>query len=74
MLVFSRHMDEEIVVGDKIVVKILAIVAGRVQLGISAPANIPVHRKEVHDAIKNGRSDALIRDAEAWHRMLVLRT
>lgn len=52
MLVLSRKLSEEIVVGDHIVVKVVSIGNGKVRIGIEAPRDTPVHRREVYDAIK----------------------
>ena len=52
MLVLSRQPDEAIIIGDDIVITIVGVRGDKVRLGISAPAHIPVHRKEVYEAIK----------------------
>lgn len=52
MLVLSRQRDETIMIGDDVQVTIVDIRGDKVRLGITAPAHIPVHRKEVYDAIK----------------------
>ncbi|MFO1092316.1 MAG: carbon storage regulator CsrA [Planctomycetaceae bacterium] len=52
MLVLSRHRDESIIINDNIVVTIVDIRGDKVRLGIQAPANIPVHRQEIYDAIQ----------------------
>jgi carbon storage regulator len=52
MLVLSRQRDESIVIGDNIVITIVDIRGDKVRLGINAPAEIPVHRQEVYDAIQ----------------------
>jgi len=52
MLVLSRTKDESIIVGDDIIVEIVDVRGDKVRLGITAPKNIPVHRKEVYDAIQ----------------------
>ena len=51
MLVLSRYRDEEIRIGDDIVITVIDIRGDKVRLGIEAPNNIPVHRQEVYDAI-----------------------
>lgn len=51
MLVLTRKLDESIVIGDSIEVKILAVDGGSIKLGIQAPRTVPVHRKEVYDEI-----------------------
>ena len=52
MLVLSRQRDESIMIGDSIVVTIVDIRGDKVRLGIEAPSEIPVHRQEVYDAIR----------------------
>lgn len=52
MLVLSRHRDESIIIGDSIVVTIVDIRGDKVRLGITAPTEIPVHRREVYEAIQ----------------------
>lgn len=51
MLVMSRKRDESIMIGD-IEVKVVDIRGDKVRLGINAPKEVPVHRREVYDAIK----------------------
>lgn len=48
MLVLTRKVGEEIVIGDDIHVKVVAVQGDRVRLGIEAPRTIPVDRLEVH--------------------------
>ncbi len=57
MLVLSRQRDQSIVIGDDILVTVVGIRRDKVRLGISAPPEIPVHRKEVYDAIKQQEKD-----------------
>ena len=52
MLVLSRQRDESIVIGDNIVITIVDIRGDKVRLGIDAPREVSVHRKEVHEAIQ----------------------
>ena len=51
MLVLSRKKNEGIVINDDIVVTIVEIRGDKVRLGIDAPRDVPVHRREVLDAI-----------------------
>ena len=55
MLVLERKQYESIVISDDIKVTIVEIRGDRVRLGIEAPTLIPVHRKEVYDAINRKR-------------------
>jgi len=52
MLVLSRQKDETVMIGDDVEVAVVDIRGDKVRLGITAPPHIPVHRKEVYDAIK----------------------
>jgi carbon storage regulator len=52
MLVLSRHIDEEIVIGDDITVIVVSIRADKVRLGVRAPQDVSVHRREVYEAIR----------------------
>ncbi|NLF10027.1 MAG: carbon storage regulator CsrA [Pirellulaceae bacterium] len=52
MLVLSRHRDESIIIGDNVVVTIVDIRGDKVRLGIEAPSEVPVHRREVFEAIQ----------------------
>jgi carbon storage regulator len=55
MLILSRKINEEITIGDnaEIVVTILETNGGNVKIGISAPKQIPVHRREIFEKIKS---------------------
>jgi len=52
MLVLSRTRDESIMIGDHIQITVVDVRGDKVRLGIDAPMTVPVHRKEVYDAIK----------------------
>ncbi len=51
MLVLSRKKNESIVIDEDIVVTVVEIRGDKVRLGIEAPRDIPVHRREVLDVI-----------------------
>jgi len=53
MLVLSRRAGDEIVIGDAIRVKIVAIGDQRVKVGITAPSQVTIHRQEVHQRIQD---------------------
>ena len=55
MLVLSRQRDETIKIGEDIDITIVAIKGDRVRVGIAAPPEVPVHRKEVYDEIRSKR-------------------
>lgn len=52
MLVLSRKKNESIIINDNITIVIVEIRGDKVRLGIEAPKEIPVHRKEVYEAIQ----------------------
>ena len=48
MLILSRKIEESIIIGDNIEITILGIENDKVKIGINAPKNIDVHRKEIY--------------------------
>jgi len=52
MLVLARKMDESIVIGDNIIVKIVSIEKGVVKLGIEAPLDVAILRSELLEDVK----------------------
>jgi cytosine deaminase len=54
MLVLARQKDQSIVIGDDVEVTIVDIRGDKVRLGINAPRQITVHRKEVYELVKKG--------------------
>ena len=58
MLVLSRKKDEKIVIGDNISIMVVEIRGDKVRLGIEAPREISVHRREVYEAIKRKESES----------------
>jgi carbon storage regulator len=57
MLVLSRQKDESIMIGDDVEVTIVDVRGDKVRLGITAPKSIPVHRREVYEAIKREKAE-----------------
>ncbi len=58
MLILSRKLNESIVIGDDIVIKVIDISGKSIKLGIDAPKDISVFRQEVYDDIKNANIQA----------------
>ena len=56
MLVLSRQRDESIMIGDDVEIIIVDVRGDKVRLGITAPKSIPVHRREIYDAIQREKS------------------
>ncbi|MBQ3033461.1 MAG: carbon storage regulator CsrA [Deferribacterales bacterium] len=53
MLVLSRKTNESIMIGDAIEVRVVDVVGKTIKLGIEAPKDVAVHRKEIYVAIKD---------------------
>jgi carbon storage regulator len=56
MLVLTRKSNQSIMIGDDIEVSVLAIMGEKVRIGIQAPRDVPVFRKEVYLEIKEERA------------------
>ena len=54
MLILTRRVGETIVIGDDVIVTVLGIKGNQVRIGINAPKEVPVHRQEIFNKIKNG--------------------
>ena len=57
MLVLSRKKNESVVIGEGVVITVIEIRGDKVRLGIEAPKEIPVHRREVYDAIQRAAQE-----------------
>ena len=57
MLVLSRQRDESIMIGDDVEIIIVDVRGDKVRLGITAPKEIPVHRREIYDAIQREKAE-----------------
>ena len=55
MLVLTRKSNQSIMIGDDIEVSVLAIMGEKVRIGIQAPRDVPVFRKEVYLEIQQER-------------------
>jgi carbon storage regulator len=53
MLVLSRKKNESIIINDDITLTVVEIRGDKVRLGIDAPKEVSVHRREVYDAIQS---------------------
>lgn len=56
MLVLTRSKDKSIMVGEDVEITIVDVRGNKVRLGITAPRWIPVHRKEVYEAIHRDKA------------------
>jgi carbon storage regulator len=58
MLVLTRKTNQSIMIGDDVEVTVLAVSRDKIRLGITAPRDVPVFRKEVYLSIKGeGKAD-----------------
>jgi carbon storage regulator len=64
VLVLSRKRNEKIVIGDGITVTVLEVRGDQVQIGIDAPREIPVHRYEVFEQIRQATEAATQSDLD----------
>ncbi len=58
MLVFTRKIDEAIVIGDGIEIKVLRIGRDGVRIGVTAPPHVAVHREEIYKLIREANAKA----------------
>ncbi len=58
MLVLTRRHNESIMIGDSVEITVIEVKGDQVKLGINAPKNIKVHRKEIYLAIQRENIDA----------------
>lgn len=60
MLVLSRKTNQSIVINDDITIVVVEIRGDKVRLGVEAPKEVPVHRREVLDAIHRDATAAAL--------------
>ena len=65
MLVLTRKSNQSIMIGDDIEVSVLAVMGEKVRIGIAAPRDVPVFRKEVYLEIKLDETEGDQREAVA---------
>lgn len=55
MLILTRRIGETLNIGDNVQVTVMGVKGNQVRLGVNAPKEIPVHRKEIYERIKKER-------------------
>jgi carbon storage regulator len=73
MLVLTRKLQEAIKIGDDIELTVLSIDGEQVKLGISAPKNIEIHRKEVFLAIQQENNEAAVTSLNVFQQLKKLK-
>lgn len=53
MLILTRRVGETLMVGDEVSITVLGVKGNQVRIGINAPKDVPVHREEIYQRIKN---------------------
>ena len=69
MLILSRKLNESIVIDGRITVKVVRVDGEVVKLGIAAPAEVPVHRQEVYEEIRQSNLEAVRQRHDAVPRL-----
>jgi carbon storage regulator len=69
MLILSRKIGETIVIDGRIHVTVMRVEGDVVKLGIAAPAEVPVHRKEVYEEIQRSNQQALTKQSTALPKL-----
>jgi carbon storage regulator len=62
MLVLTRKVNESLIVGDDIEIKVVEISGKAIKIGIDAPKDVSIYRKEIYEAIKEENLQASNRD------------
>lgn len=58
MLILTRRVSEEVMIGDDIKIKILGVKGNQVRIGIAAPEDVSVHREEIYQRVLAERNNA----------------
>ena len=53
MLILTRKANETLTIGNEVTVTILGVKGNQVRIGVNAPKEVPVHREEVYNRIKD---------------------
>jgi carbon storage regulator len=73
MLVLTRKVNESIIIDDHIEIKIIHIEEGKIKLGISAPKDVSIHRKEIYLEIQQENQNAALGSLNLEHLSQLLK-
>lgn len=62
MLILTRRINEEVMIGDDIKIRILGVKGNQVRIGIAAPEGVSVHREEIYQRILAEKSNTTASD------------
>ena len=57
MLILTRRIGEAVMIADEVSVAVLSINGAQVRLGVNAPRDVPVHREEIYERIKQNEAE-----------------
>ena len=58
MLILTRRVGETVVIGDNVTVAIIGVKGNQIRIGINAPKDVTVHRKEIYERIRHEQLSA----------------
>ncbi|MEQ5753403.1 carbon storage regulator CsrA [Providencia rettgeri] len=58
MLILTRRVSEEVMIGDDVKIKILGVKGNQVRIGVAAPEDVSVHREEIYQRVLAERNNA----------------
>ena len=63
MLILTRRVGETLMIGDDVSITVLGVKGNQVRIGINAPKDVPVHREEIYQRIKEEEENPSVSDS-----------